>query len=42
MQRLLQVTDAGRTEILPGSVTVLGIAGPSETVDKITGTFKTL
>ena len=39
---ILQVSDAGRTQVLPGTVTVLGIAGPSESVDQITGSFKTL
>lgn len=36
------VSDAGRTQVLPGTVTVLGIAGPSETVDQITGNLQTL
>ena len=38
----VQVSDAGKTEVVPGSVTVLGVAGPSETVDKITGQLQTL
>ena len=37
-----QVSDAGRTEVLPGSVTVLGIAGPAETVDRVTGSLRLL
>ena len=38
----LQVSDAGRTQVLPGTVTVLAIAGPSETVDQVTGDLQTL
>jgi PTH2 family peptidyl-tRNA hydrolase len=34
------VHDAGRTQIAAGSATVLGIFGPNEEVDKVTGTLK--
>lgn len=37
-----QVRDAGRTEVEPGSKTVLAIGGVSETVDQVTGHLKTL
>ena len=30
---------AGRTEIAPGSLTVLGIAGPDDQVDEVTGSL---
>ncbi|CAK0786207.1 hypothetical protein CVIRNUC_009420 [Coccomyxa viridis] len=33
------VEDAGRTEIAPGSLTVLGIAGPDDQVDEVTGSL---
>lgn len=36
------VEDAGRTEIAPGSLTVLGIAGPNDTVNEVTGSLRTL
>ena len=38
----MQVTDAGRTEIVAGSQTVLAIGGMSEAVDQITGQLRTL
>eukprot|EP01102_Stenamoeba_stenopodia_P021720 TRINITY_DN8833_c0_g1_i1.p1 TRINITY_DN8833_c0_g1~~TRINITY_DN8833_c0_g1_i1.p1 ORF type:complete len:170 (+),score=32.36 TRINITY_DN8833_c0_g1_i1:47-511(+) len=34
------IADAGRTQIAPGSTTVLSIAGISSTVDKVTGHLK--
>lgn len=37
-----QVMDAGRTEIQPGSKTVLAIGGVDEAVDQITGQLRTL
>lgn len=36
------IHDAGRTQIAAGSTTVLGIFGPNEEVDKVTGTLKLL
>ncbi len=37
------VTDAGHTEIPPGTITIVGIGpGPRETIDKITGTLSLL
>ncbi|CAL5226907.1 g9782 [Coccomyxa viridis] len=36
------VEDAGRTEIAPGSLTVLGIAGPNAMVNEVTGSLRTL
>ena len=38
----MQVMDAGRTEIQPGSKTVLAIGGVDEAVDQITGQLRTL
>lgn len=37
---VLQVTDAGRTEVAPGSETVLAIGGVSELVDQVSGKLK--
>ena len=37
----LQVADAGRTEVAPGSVTVLAIGGVSELVDQVSGKLRT-
>ena len=37
---VLQVTDAGRTEVAPGSVTVLAVGGVSELVDQVSGKLK--
>ena len=37
-----QVEDAGRTEVAPGSQTVLAIGGFSDVVDQVTGKFRTL
>lgn len=36
------VTDAGRTQVTPGAVTVLGLIGSSHELDKITGKLKLL
>lgn len=36
------VLDAGRTEVAPGSATVLALGGPSDTVDSVTGHLRTL
>lgn len=36
------VADAGRTEIAPGTQTVLGIAGPVDTVNLVTGNLRLL
>lgn len=38
----LQVADAGRTEVAPGSITVLAIGGVSELVDQVSGKLRTL
>ena len=35
----MPVCAAGRTEIAPGSLTVLGIAGPDDQVDEVTGSL---
>ena len=34
------VQDAGRTEVEPGTLTVLAVAGPDEAVDAITGDLR--
>ena len=39
---LLQVEDAGRTEVAPGSQTVLAICGISDIVDAVSGQLRTL
>ena len=36
----LQVTDAGRTQVAPGSVTVLAVGGVSELVDQVSRKLK--
>lgn len=36
------VHDAGKTQVLPGAITVLGVFGHSSIVDRITGSFKLL
>ena len=36
------VQDAGRTEVAPGTVTVLAVGGPSSEVDQVTGHLSTL
>ena len=36
------VADAGRTEVAPGTHTVLGIAGPVDTVNLVTGHLRLL
>ena len=38
----MQVRDAGRTEVAPGSETVLAIAGMSEVVDQVTAALPTV
>ena len=38
---VLQVVDAGRTEIAAGSMTVLAIGGPSDSVNEVTGHLST-
>lgn len=35
------VADAGRTEVAPGSVTVLAVGGVSELVDQVSGKLRT-
>ena len=36
------VCDAGRTEVEPGAMTVVGIVGPVSRVDQVTGHMRTL
>eukprot|EP00740_Mantoniella_antarctica_P019529 CAMPEP_0198693076 /NCGR_PEP_ID=MMETSP1468-20131203/242721_1 /TAXON_ID=1461545 /ORGANISM="Mantoniella sp, Strain CCMP1436" /LENGTH=90 /DNA_ID=CAMNT_0044447479 /DNA_START=33 /DNA_END=305 /DNA_ORIENTATION=- len=36
------VCDAGRTEVEPGAMTVVGIVGPVQAVDQVTGHLRTL
>lgn len=36
------VTDAGRTQVTPGAVTVLGLVGDSNVIDAVTGNLKLL
>jgi len=36
------VQDAGRTQVDPGSYTVLGIFGPMKTIDRVTRDLKLL
>ena len=36
------IQDAGRTQIAAGSTTVLGVLGPKQVVDQVTGHLKLL